>query len=460
VIKLWESPMTGPGDGTGYIAISAPTLAGETATYGLTLTLPVNFDQVVVDEYGATVRATGQGTFTATGQFTHTFAPLPPEWQTDGGGSWGDATHWSAASIPNGPGAKAYFTSALTAPNAPAVITLDGDKTVGEIYFRNQNSHYIEPGSGGSLILNNAGQDARIQVDAGSHTISAPVHLADNASIDIAVDSRLDIGGRITAASGKNLTKKGPGLLHCTIELDPTSTLSVDQGNLSATRIIAGTLRIAAGALTTLEPTPSPATSVIHALDIAGSPDAWEGTLDITRSRLIIQADAQTAQQVLAQVSNQVKTGRSDGWKGHGISSSAAQANEQTGLAVVLNNDGTDQPIFKTFGDIPADLNSIFVIYTWDGDVTLDGKVDGDDYFLVDSGFISQLHGYQNGDLNFDGTVDGDDYFLMDSAFLVQTGPLDATHPAIPVPEPAALSLLLLGSLPALLRRHYRISVS
>jgi hypothetical protein len=56
--------------------------------------------------------------------------------------------------------------------------------------------------------------------------------------------------------------------------------------------------------------------------------------------------------------------------------------------------------------------------------VNLDGIVDAADYFLVDSGFLTQQGGYRNGDLNYDGTIDAADYFLIDSAFLAQSGTL------------------------------------
>ncbi|HEX2971631.1 MAG TPA: dockerin type I repeat-containing protein [Tepidisphaeraceae bacterium] len=454
VTKLWDTPVTGTGEGTGTIDISAPTLAGSTATYGVTFTLPVNIEQVVLEGAGATATVKAQGTFQATAQFSHTFAPPIPTWNIDSGGSWANPANWSTASIPNAPAAQAYFTDKLTTPNAPALITLDGDRTVGEIYFRNANSYHITPGSAGSLTLNNAGQDARIQVAAGSHSIAAPLHLADHASIDVGTDSRLDLTGGITAASGKNLTKKGSGLLRIRsgIVLDSASTLAVEQGTLNADRLVAGTLHIGAGALTTFESdTPTPVTNVLHALDIAGSPDAWEGTLDINRSRLVIQADAQTAPDVLAQVINQVKTGRANGWNGQGITSSAAreQAKRLTGVAVMPNDDGRGHAIWPTSG-VPDNLNAVFVMYTWNGDVTLDGKVDLADYFLVDAGFITQKGGYRNGDLNYDGKVDLADYFLIDSAFIGQTGVLSTA----PVPEPTGLSLLMLASFSALVRRR------
>ena len=101
-----------------------------------------------------------------------------------------------------------------------------------------------------------------------------------------------------------------------------------------------------------------------------------------------------------------------------------------TGLAVMLND--TINPagaIFSKFAGQTVDANAILVRHTWDGDANLDGVVNADDYFAIDSGFITQSQGYQNGDFNYDGLINADDYFLIDSAFIGQTGLLAATKP-------------------------------
>jgi Dockerin type I domain/Right handed beta helix region len=50
------------------------------------------------------------------------------------------------------------------------------------------------------------------------------------------------------------------------------------------------------------------------------------------------------------------------------------------------------------------------------GDANLDGVIDGSDYSLVDNGFNTGAHGWQNGDFNGDGHVDGTDYSILDAA--------------------------------------------
>jgi hypothetical protein len=181
-----------------------------------------------------------------------------------------------------------------------------------------------------------------------------------------------------------------------------------------------------------------------------------KGQLDVDDNMLVVAATASNQQQVLQAIGNLVRSGRSNSWTGDGIVSSAARQDltKVTGLVVIPNTNGTaGVPLFDTIGGKLVSSTSVLVKYSFNGDVNLDGAIDAADYFRIDSGFLTQPGGYQNGDLNFDGAVDAADYFLVDSAFLAQTGPLSVL-PTTPVPEPAALSLLLLGSLCTLVRRR------
>jgi alpha-tubulin suppressor-like RCC1 family protein len=75
------------------------------------------------------------------------------------------------------------------------------------------------------------------------------------------------------------------------------------------------------------------------------------------------------------------------------------------------------------------------------GDANYDGKVDADDYFLIDRGFLSKLSGWGNGDFNGDGKVDADDYFIIDKAFLdrVTNAALEIQANPMAVPEPSTM---------------------
>ena len=64
-----------------------------------------------------------------------------------------------------------------------------------------------------------------------------------------------------------------------------------------------------------------------------------------------------------------------------------------------------------------VDATTVLVKYTWGGDANLDGTLNGDDYFAIDSHFnqAGSVFGYLNGDFNYDGDINGDDYFIIDS---------------------------------------------
>jgi hypothetical protein len=99
-----------------------------------------------------------------------------------------------------------------------------------------------------------------------------------------------------------------------------------------------------------------------------------------------------------------------------------------------------------TFGGQLVDGNCVLVKYTWEGDANLDGVVNADDYFQIDSGFIARKTGWFDGDFNYDGVINADDYFQIDSAFMGQSGPL-AMGRAAAVPEGSGLAMMVVAIL-------------
>ena len=88
---------------------------------------------------------------------------------------------------------------------------------------------------------------------------------------------------------------------------------------------------------------------------------------------------------------------------------------------------------------------------TYNGDANLDGRVNADDYFHIDQGFLAQPSDplFSQGDFNYDGKINADDYFLIDQAFLDQAAPLGSSPgllSAAAVPEPGLAIAALTGA--------------
>lgn len=154
--------------------------------------------------------------FSASGGFvklTITDSGVNRNWITNGGGSWGNATNWNGT-VPNAAQAVVNFITPLS---APATVTLDGVKTVGNLIFTSTpNGYTIAPGSGGSLALANGSTSVSILVNSGTHGITTSVSLSNNLSISVPLaGSSLSLGG-IVSGTGKSLTKTGLGDLFLT----------------------------------------------------------------------------------------------------------------------------------------------------------------------------------------------------------------------------------------------------
>jgi hypothetical protein len=113
------------------------------------------------------------------------------------------------------------------------------------------------------------------------------------------------------------------------------------------------------------------------------------------------------------------------------------------------------------FGNQTVTGASTLVMYTYAGDVNLDGLVDASDYGVIDNYFqFPGTSGYVNGDLNYDGVIDAGDYGIIDNTFQLQGPPIPvsdiiggaggssaasgaAVSGLTAVPEPSTLGLLL-----------------
>ena len=76
-------------------------------------------------------------------------------WTNGNGGSWTNTANWGAATIADGSGNTANFTT-LNLPS-DVTVTLDGPHTIGNLNFDDQNATkhnwFLQAGSGGALTL-------------------------------------------------------------------------------------------------------------------------------------------------------------------------------------------------------------------------------------------------------------------------------------------------------------------
>ena len=395
-------------------------------------------------------------------------------WIADGDGTWNNPANWFAG-VPNGEGTVASLYDAATARRTISVVA---PVTVGTINFENPAGYTV---AGPGLISLSGRTDPRASINVigpGSHEIGAGLLFATQ-SPTVAVDD----GGVLTLAgpvdfNNKSVTRTGGGVLningpqvHRTDSLfqlnGGTTNINSDGGtnavpglfltasnvgtvvNFGSTQHLRG-LRVE-GARASLAPGGN---KVLFLKNPTATPVIVNaGTLDLNDNDMIVQSSAANRDAALANVVNLIRSARSGPtpWQGSGITSSAAAARPVTGLAAMLN------PGLATFSGEVVDANAVLVKYTYNGDANFDGRINSDDYFRIDSGFLAQPvnPGYRDGDFNYDNRINSDDYFLIDSAFLGQGVPLDgAVLAAVAVPEPGVAMLSIGASLLMLRRRR------
>jgi T5SS/PEP-CTERM-associated repeat protein len=374
---------------------------------------------------------------------------LPPSsaWNVDGNGNWTSVSNWTVGD-PNHAGATAVFGGKITAPRS---VTTDEPITVGRIDFDNANAYTIDGDD--TVTLNATSGAAQINVTSGSHTISAPLTLADDTVITVSpAAGNLSITGALSASAVK-LTKVGAGTL--TLNNLRAAGLSIDAGTLAMAP--SGT---AAG------------TSLVGALSIAGgaTPTA---KLDLNNNAAIINY---TGTSPAATVRQQLLAGRGGpglgaAWNGQGITSSAAAAANTTDAESrsvgYAENSALPLGPYTTFRGQPVDDTALLMAFTRTGDANLDGLVNDDDVTIVGATYapgVSQPS-WALGDFDYNGFVDDDDVTLLGVFYnpsappLIEPAPNESSGIAA-VPEPASI-VLLVGGLTALVvaygsakRRH------
>ena len=77
---------------------------------------------------------------------------------------------------------------------------------------------------------------------------------------------------------------------------------------------------------------------------------------------------------------------------------------------------------------------------TWGGDANMDGKLDGDDFFRIDSNVVlsETVFGFANGDFNYDDKVDFQDLVILSQQYsktmpAIGTKPLKSSFGTTPI---------------------------
>ncbi|MBU6222474.1 MAG: autotransporter-associated beta strand repeat-containing protein [Planctomycetes bacterium] len=193
-------------------------------------------------------------TFGTSGSFVTlsiTTTGLVTSWNVDANGFWTTAGNWSAGA-PNAAGDTATFGSAITAPRT---VTLDADRSIGNIAFDNANAYTIAPAAAQTLTIGDGSANKTLQVTTGSHTISAPLALSSSITADIASGQSLRLAGAISGTGG--ITKGvSAGTLYLTASNSYTGPTAMNVGTVefvsggiggSSVSFDGGTLRYATG---------------------------------------------------------------------------------------------------------------------------------------------------------------------------------------------------------------------
>ena len=133
-------------------------------------------------------------------------------------GSWADSVSGTAIAAP-GLRSIAGDTVLFAAATGDTVAIDGASPALAGITFDNATISYtIAAGSGGSITLQAAG-GATVSVVSGSHTMTAPLVLADATNFAAAAGARLTVGGNISGGGG-GFTKSGGGV----VELSGTNS--------------------------------------------------------------------------------------------------------------------------------------------------------------------------------------------------------------------------------------------
>lgn len=305
-----------------------------------------------------------------------------------------------------------------------------------------------------------------------NNTTPMPNYRFGNATVDVdgGVTFTINGPGNFGSGAARTLTKVGNGTLavNATQNYVANTVITVNAGTLAINSATTdGNLTINANGTTTFGDSQS-----IKSLNVADGVTATltadgsrtlstgdlnlnsTGTLDLTDNALVINYTSSPLATVVAKLHAAYNNGA---WDQPGLTSSTARdrADNATGLGYA--DTGTQ----------------VLVEYTWAGDLNLDGKLDGDDYALIDRQValngLNSAGFWKDGDVNYDGTVNAGDYLVIDAAYFYRNGSLAPDILTLreaefgseyvgqllaAIPEPTSLAACGLALLPLARRRR------
>ena len=230
-----EDPGPQPTEATGTAADFRPLSSPRLIRTNQTLLAVVYIDTSEVDAAGGTwdwllsnslgpTGYSGADTVLVDGTLT---VGQPNAWDGSADSSWNNPANWTNNIVPNGIDAVANFLDAVL---APSIVTVNSDVTVGTINFNSADGYTI--GGPAEITFNSFSGNARINVQSGNHTVSAPVSMDTNMETVVGSGNVLSFAGEV-AGSG-DLIKNGLGTL----------ALDADNTHLGETRIRGGILHV------------------------------------------------------------------------------------------------------------------------------------------------------------------------------------------------------------------------
>ena len=255
--------------------------------------------------------------------------------------------------------------------------------------------------------------------------------------------------GAISGAA--SLTKTGSSSLTIANANTYTGGTLVSGGSLivaNSAALGSGPLTIHSGGTVQLQAGLSSAV-LLPAVQFDGASGAWQGTLDLTNDKLIVE-NSPTHAAAFATLQDQVAFGRTNT---AGIISTTLPPNS----AIAVIDNGALATPFTTFGGVAVDSNSILITVALLGDANLDGHVDLTDISTVLNDFGATSPNWTSG--NFDGaaTIDLTDLSDVLNDFGQTSPSVSAASATSAAPEPASLAALMMAT-PILLKRRSRLT--